>query len=95
METLHLHLNWSVLPEQTVKQQLPHCYTECFQNWAINADCFQLYAIILIEKELDATHTTPDPVQLNSLLSEMVAEGCDYAFMEVSSHAADQNGLQD
>ena len=37
-------------------------------------------------KELPATHTTPDPVQLNSILSEMVAAGCSYAFMEVSSH---------
>jgi UDP-N-acetylmuramoyl-L-alanyl-D-glutamate--2,6-diaminopimelate ligase len=45
------------------------------------------------EKELEATHTTPDPVQLSKLLSEMVAEGCDYAFMEVSSHAADQKRI--
>ena len=42
------------------------------------------------ETELEATHTTPDPVQLNRLLAEMVREGCDYAFMEVSSHSADQ-----
>ena len=41
-------------------------------------------------KELPATHTTPDPVQLNRLLSEMAAEGCSYAFMEVSSHSAHQ-----
>ena len=44
-------------------------------------------------KELPATHTTPDPVQLNSLLSEMVKAGCDYAFMEVSSHSADQQRI--
>jgi UDP-N-acetylmuramoyl-L-alanyl-D-glutamate--2,6-diaminopimelate ligase len=44
-------------------------------------------------KELPATHTTPDPVQLNRLLSEMVSEGCDYAFMEVSSHSADQQRI--
>jgi UDP-N-acetylmuramoyl-L-alanyl-D-glutamate--2,6-diaminopimelate ligase len=41
----------------------------------------------------DATHTTPDPVKLNALLAEMVKEGCDYAFMEVSSHAVDQRRL--
>ena len=35
----------------------------------------------------DATHTTPDPLELNRLLQEMVAAGCDYCFMEVSSHA--------
>jgi UDP-N-acetylmuramoyl-L-alanyl-D-glutamate--2,6-diaminopimelate ligase len=48
-------------------------------------------------KELPATHTTPDPVQLNHILAEMVKEGCDYAFMEVSSHSVDQkriSGLQ-
>jgi UDP-N-acetylmuramoyl-L-alanyl-D-glutamate--2,6-diaminopimelate ligase len=45
------------------------------------------------EKELPATHTTPDPVQLNRLLAEMVIGGCDYAFMEVSSHSADQQRI--
>lgn len=39
---------------------------------------------------LAATHTTPDPVSLSKLLNEMVDEGCDYAFIEVSSHAIDQ-----
>lgn len=39
------------------------------------------------QTELSATHTTPDPVALNSLLSQMVEAGCDYCFMEVSSHA--------
>jgi UDP-N-acetylmuramoyl-L-alanyl-D-glutamate--2,6-diaminopimelate ligase len=38
----------------------------------------------------DATHTTPDPVRLNAMLAEMADEGCEYAFMEVSSHAIDQ-----
>ena len=37
-----------------------------------------------------ATHTTPDPLQINQLLSDMVAEGCSYCFMEASSHAIDQ-----
>src|SRR3989338_8691613 len=38
-----------------------------------------------------ATHTTPDSVTLTKLLREMVDRGCEYAFMEVSSHAMDQN----
>ncbi|MFO8086473.1 MAG: UDP-N-acetylmuramoyl-L-alanyl-D-glutamate--2,6-diaminopimelate ligase [Bacteroidales bacterium] len=42
------------------------------------------------ERTLDATHTTPDPLTINSLLNEMVEAGCQYAFMEVSSHAIDQ-----
>ncbi len=41
-------------------------------------------------KAVPSTHTTPDPISLNSLLAQMVEEGCDYAFMEVSSHAAAQ-----
>lgn len=51
----------------------------------------------IIDKVLPSTHTTPDPVQLNHLLKDMVDAGCRYAFMEVSSHAIDQEriaGLQ-
>jgi UDP-N-acetylmuramoyl-L-alanyl-D-glutamate--2,6-diaminopimelate ligase len=42
---------------------------------------------------IPATHTTPDPVQLNALLRRMVDEGCEYAFMEVSSHAVHQRRI--
>jgi len=42
---------------------------------------------------VSATHTTPDPVELNQLLEEMVAKGCDYCFMEVSSHAVVQHRI--
>ena len=38
----------------------------------------------------EATHTTPDPVHLNSLLSQMRDYGCEYCFMEVSSHSLAQ-----
>lgn len=51
----------------------------------------------IIDQVLPSTHTTPDPVQLNKLLKDMVDAGCNYAFMEVSSHAIDQDriaGLQ-
>ncbi|MCB0401605.1 MAG: UDP-N-acetylmuramoyl-L-alanyl-D-glutamate--2,6-diaminopimelate ligase [Flavobacteriales bacterium] len=41
-------------------------------------------------EEIASTHTTPDAVQLNALLRYMVAEGCEYCFMEVSSHAIHQ-----
>ena len=44
-------------------------------------------------KEIPATHTTPDPVQLNRLLQQMVDEGCKYCFMEVSSHAIHQRRI--
>jgi UDP-N-acetylmuramoyl-L-alanyl-D-glutamate--2,6-diaminopimelate ligase len=42
---------------------------------------------------IQATHTTPDPVELNELLSDMVEQGCDYCFMEVSSHAIAQHRI--
>ncbi len=42
---------------------------------------------------IPATHTTPDPISLNALLADMVAKGCDYAFMEVSSHAIHQQRI--
>ena len=43
--------------------------------------------------EVAATHTTPDPVSINRLLNEMVIAGCEFAFMEVSSHAIVQNRI--
>ncbi|MCH5229251.1 MAG: UDP-N-acetylmuramoyl-L-alanyl-D-glutamate--2,6-diaminopimelate ligase [Muribaculaceae bacterium] len=42
------------------------------------------------DRKVPSTHTTPDPISLNSLLAQMVEEGCDYAFMEVSSHSTAQ-----
>jgi UDP-N-acetylmuramoyl-L-alanyl-D-glutamate--2,6-diaminopimelate ligase len=42
---------------------------------------------------LPATHTTPDALELNKMLNEMVAEGCSYCFMEVSSHAIVQKRI--
>ena len=38
-------------------------------------------------------HTTPDPITLNALLARMVEAGCEYAFMEVSSHSIVQNRI--
>ena len=47
-----------------------------------------------IEDEvIPADHTTPDPIELNELLSQMVAAGCEYAFMECSSHAIHQKRI--
>ena len=46
---------------------------------------------------IPSTHTTPDPIQLNSLLNQMVISGCTHVFMECSSHAIHQHritGLQ-
>ncbi|MBN1596742.1 MAG: UDP-N-acetylmuramoyl-L-alanyl-D-glutamate--2,6-diaminopimelate ligase [Bacteroidales bacterium] len=45
------------------------------------------------DKEITATHTTPDAVTIQWILKEMVDAGCRYAFMEISSHAIDQNRI--
>ena len=42
---------------------------------------------------VEATHTTPDALELNKLLAQMVDAGCEYAFMEVSSHSVDQRRI--
>mgnify|MGYP001135597410 CR=1 FL=1 len=44
----------------------------------------------VVDRAVPTTHTTPDPLTLNSLLAQMVEEGCEYAFMEVSSHSTAQ-----
>jgi UDP-N-acetylmuramoyl-L-alanyl-D-glutamate--2,6-diaminopimelate ligase len=49
------------------------------------------------ETIIESTHTTPDAIALNALMQQMFDAGCEYCFMEVSSHAVDQNriaGLQ-
>lgn len=42
-------------------------------------------------KEIPSTHTTPNAIELNALLSEMLDQGCTHCFMEVSSHAIHQH----
>ena len=48
---------------------------------------------LINDNEIKATHTTPDAIQINKLMAEMVEQGCDYCFMEVSSHAIHQNRI--
>ncbi len=45
------------------------------------------------EKSIPASHTTPDALRINDLLSNMWKEGCRYCFMEVSSHAINQGRI--
>ncbi len=47
--------------------------------------------VYIDDKTADASHTTPDAPAINRYLREMVNAGCEYAFMEVSSHAIHQN----
>ncbi|MFC2440594.1 MAG: UDP-N-acetylmuramoyl-L-alanyl-D-glutamate--2,6-diaminopimelate ligase [Segatella maculosa] len=45
------------------------------------------------DQPIPADHTTPDPIELNELLAKMVEAGCEYAFMECSSHAIHQKRI--
>ena len=45
------------------------------------------------DEAIPADHTTPDPIELNRLLARMVEAGCEYAFMECSSHAIHQQRI--
>ena len=45
------------------------------------------------DEAIPADHTTPDPIELNRLLAKMVEAGCEYAFMECSSHAIAQKRI--
>ncbi len=47
----------------------------------------------IADKVIPSTHTTPDSVALNELLSQMLAQGCDFCFMEVSSHSVTQKRI--
>ena len=46
------------------------------------------------EQEIPSTHTTPDTIRLNAMLREMVDRGCEYCFMEVSSHSLVQDRVR-
>ena len=48
---------------------------------------------LIMGEEINATHTTPDPIQINALLRQLADSGGQYCFMEVSSHAVAQNRI--
>lgn len=58
-----------------------------FSQLGYKSGCFTTIRNYIGDRVVEATHTTPDPVQLNRLMKDMVDAGCSYAFMEVSSHA--------
>lgn len=60
------------------------------QLMGFKAGLISTIQLLIAEESRPATHTTPDPLQINEALREMVDAGCEYCFMEVSSHAIDQ-----
>ncbi len=64
-----------------------------FNRFGYLSGCFTTICNYIGDQAKEATHTTPDPVQLNRIMREMVDSGCQYAFMEVSSHALVQHRI--
>lgn len=66
---------------------------EIFQKFGHKAGLLSTVCNYVDKEPVHATHTTPDAHEINELLARMVDAGCEYAFMEVSSHAADQRRI--
>jgi len=64
-------------------------------NMGIKAGLLSTVENKIANKTIKATLTTPDVISINRLMSEMVVVGCEYAFMEVSSHSIDQDRISD
>ena len=64
---------------------------EMFRHMGHKAGLLSTVANYIDGEMLPTEHTTPDPITLNALLAKMVEAGCEYAFMEVSSHSIVQN----
>lgn len=63
---------------------------EVFSNAGYKSGLLSTINILIDDRELKATHTTPDSLMINKTLSEMVDAGVSHCFMEVSSHGIDQ-----
>ena len=66
---------------------------ELFRKLGHKAGLISTVCNYINDEAIPTNHTTPDPITLHRLLAEMVDAGCEYAFMEVSSHAVDQKRI--
>jgi UDP-N-acetylmuramoyl-L-alanyl-D-glutamate--2,6-diaminopimelate ligase len=64
-----------------------------FSELGHKSGLFSTVRNLIGQKEIEATHTTPEVLTIHRLLKEMVDSGCTHAFMEVSSHAVDQRRI--
>lgn len=65
-----------------------------FRSFGHNVGLLSTVQNQINETVIPSTHTTPDSIRINELLEHMVDEGCEYAFMEASSHAIHQNRIK-
>ena len=66
---------------------------EMFRRMGHKAGLLSTVANYIDGEMIPTEHTTPDPITLNALLAKMLEAGCEYAFMEVSSHSIVQNRI--
>jgi len=66
---------------------------EMFRKFGHKVGLLSTVSNYVDDEAVPATHTTPNPLELNALLAKMVEAGCDYAFMEVSSHSVVQKRI--
>ncbi len=66
---------------------------ELFRHMGHKAGLLSTVCNYIDGEAIPTEHTTPDPITLNALLARMVEAGCEYAFMEVSSHSIVQNRI--
>ena len=65
-----------------------------FRSFGHNVGLLSTVQNQINETIIPSTHTTPDSIRINELLNEMLEQGCEYCFMEASSHAIDQNRIK-
>lgn len=65
-----------------------------FRSFGYNVGLLSTVQNQINEEIIPSTHTTPDSIRINELLEMMVDRGCEYCFMEASSHAIDQNRIE-
>ncbi len=66
---------------------------ELFRRLGYRAGLISTVVYRIGDREIEATHTTPDAIRLQEMIAGMVDEGCDYCFMEVSSHSVVQHRI--
>lgn len=67
---------------------------DVFKNLGYDSALLSTVEIRIADQVIPATHTTPDIITINKILAQAVEEGCEFAFMEVSSHGIVQNRIE-
>lgn len=67
---------------------------DVFKNLGYDSALLSTVEIRIADQIIPATHTTPDVITINKILAQAVEEGCEFAFMEVSSHGIAQNRIE-